>query len=404
MNGSNSCNSGFVTSSAYDINSDQFAKYLSGDIALVVQGGGQKGAYTAGVLDAFLLSNFDPFSHFYGTSAGAMNILSFLCRQPKLGHKFITELTTDSQFFSLYGYFRHQKKMDIGWAIEQLNHFPYKLDFNLGKQVLGNRKAHACVTNVDTLQDEYLPMFSDDWAKVMEATCAIPHLYDGEVNLNGRNYVDGGVSASVPVQEAWRQGARCIVVIRTEPIDNDIEVPQELIANSPKNDTGWYEESLKKLQGYWNEQKSQWQHDWRSFLADRATSVQKQKRLSKTNLLNGGRWLFGADDIYRLGQLLGGDFSPQMLDQLMVHYQTYQLTQQFLQCPPQDTFIVQIAPQQPLKSRPLLSDLDDIEQDYETGLAAGYHFIEQFYLAHDKRITLNPPPVVPKTHPQWDVH
>ncbi|MEF1207902.1 hypothetical protein [Photobacterium damselae] len=31
-------------------------------IALVVQGGGQRGIFTAGVLDAFLEANFDPFT------------------------------------------------------------------------------------------------------------------------------------------------------------------------------------------------------------------------------------------------------------------------------------------------------------------------------------------------------
>jgi predicted patatin/cPLA2 family phospholipase len=404
MSSLKSCNSGVVTESSSELNGEDLARYLGGQIALVVQGGGQKGTYTAGVLDAFLLSNFDPFSHFYGTSAGALNILSYLCRQPRLAHKFITELTTDSQFFSLYGYFRHQKKMDIGWAIKQLSHFPYKLDLNLGEKVLGSREAYACVTNADTMHDEYLPMFSADWQKIMEATCAIPHLYDGEVDIQGHQYVDGGVSASVPVQEAWRRGARCIVVIRTEPADNDIEPPEQLMPQTFNQDLGWYEESLKKLQDYWSEQKVQWQKDWRSFLVERVASVQEQKKQSNGTLLNGGRWLFGAEDIYRLSQLLGGDFSPKMVDQLMVHYQTYQLTQQFLQCPPQDTYIVQIAPQLPLQSRPLLSDPDDIEADYQLGLQAGYRFIEQFHLAHEQRASTSNQILTPQHPPQWDIH
>jgi predicted patatin/cPLA2 family phospholipase len=398
------CNAGVVTASSHTLDSDHFARYLTGNLALVVQGGGQKGTYTAGVLDAFLLSNFDPFSHFYGTSAGALNILSYLCRQPKLAHKFITELTTDSKFFSLYGYFRHQKKMDIGWAIKKLNHFPYKLDVNLGNRVLGSRSAFACVTNAETMQDEYLPMFSKDWETIMEATCAIPHLYDGEVEIQGKQYVDGGVSASVPVQEAWRRGARCIVVIRTEPVDNDIEPPEQLMAQSQEQELGWYDESLQKLQEYWNEQKGHWQKDWRSFLVDRVAAVHQEKKQSKSGLLNGGRWLFGAEDIYRLSQVLGGDFSPKMVDQLMVHYQTYQLTQQFLQCPPQDTYIVQIAPEEPLKSRPLLSDIEDIEADYQLGLEAGYRFIQQFHLAHECRSTDEN--IVNASHlpKQWDIH
>jgi len=52
---------------------DRLSKYIGGKNALVAQGGGQRGIFTAGVLDAFLLSNFDPFDEFYGTSAGALN-------------------------------------------------------------------------------------------------------------------------------------------------------------------------------------------------------------------------------------------------------------------------------------------------------------------------------------------
>lgn len=41
-------------------------------IALVVQGGGQRGIFTAGVFDAFLEAGFDPFELYIGTSAGAL--------------------------------------------------------------------------------------------------------------------------------------------------------------------------------------------------------------------------------------------------------------------------------------------------------------------------------------------
>ncbi len=376
------CTTGNISEVSSEINIELFSRYLSGNNALVAQGGGQKGIFTAGVLDALLLSNFDPFSHFYGTSAGALNILAYLCRQPRLAHQFITKLTTDSRFFSLYGFMRTQKKMNIGWAIEQLNHYPFKLDLNLGQRVLGGRQAYASVTSAHTLKDNYLPMFSPDWQATMEASCAIPHLHPGSVNIAGKDYIDGGVSASIPVQEAWRRGARCIVVIRTEPIDAELE--QQPLINEQSTTAisdGWYQESVQWLQEYWFEQKRQWQQDWRRFVDERTAAVQAQKQHKKAGLLNGGRWLFGADDVYRLSQLLGGDFSAQMVDKLMVHYQTYQLTQQFLTCPPQDAFIVQIAPQGPLQSRPLLSDLDSIEADYQTGLDAGYRFVEQFQKA-----------------------
>ena len=84
----------------------------------------------------------------------------------------------------------------------------------MGRKVLADRKAFAAVTDTSRLFDHYLPMLQDDWRKVI-ATCAIPRLYNQAVEFEHGIYVDG-VSASIPVQEAWRKEARCIIVIRTE--------------------------------------------------------------------------------------------------------------------------------------------------------------------------------------------
>ncbi|WP_062260581.1 patatin-like phospholipase family protein [Endozoicomonas arenosclerae] len=51
--------------------------YLAQDVAnvaLVTEGGGQRGIFTAGVLDAFLQAEFNPFGLLIGTSSGALNL------------------------------------------------------------------------------------------------------------------------------------------------------------------------------------------------------------------------------------------------------------------------------------------------------------------------------------------
>ena len=47
---------------------------------LVLEGGGMKGVYTAGVLDFFTEKGID-FSHIYGVSAGACHMCSYLSRK-----------------------------------------------------------------------------------------------------------------------------------------------------------------------------------------------------------------------------------------------------------------------------------------------------------------------------------
>lgn len=387
-------NRGVVSGTHSTLLHAKYAKYINGSSALIAQGGGQRGIFTSGVLDAFILSNFDPFDVFYGTSAGALNICAYLCRQTGLGKSFLVDLTTDPQFFNLFSYIRRKQSMDIDWAIRKISQFPYKLDLDLGRMILADRGAYASVTEVSHIRDEYLPILGEEWFDVMRATCAIPALYDGEVSIAEKSYVDGGVTAAIPVQEAWRQGHRNIMVIRTdvaeEPeqngdaffISKDAAGNNDLFAKNITTEKRTDEvDPLLFVQQHWEQTLNRWKGEWSEFWQEQIDkSKQKKMSFKHLDLLNGGRWLFGGDDVYRLSHLLGDKFDSGLADYLMVHYQTYALTQQFLLNPPDDCFIVQICPAQPLKSSALLSKKEELLHDYQLGLDAGYHFIEQFSL------------------------
>lgn len=367
-------NSGIICPTSENIDNEQLSRFISGKSALVAQGGGQRGIFTAGVFDAFLQAKFDPFDEYFGTSAGALNLCPFICRQEGLGKSFIVELTTNPEFFHLFSYIRRKQYMNLDWAFDQIQIDPYRLDIDTGQEVLRskNRHAFAAATNLSDLEDHYLPMMQDDWRAVLAATCAIPRLYQGVVPLKGYDYVDGGVSAAIPVQEAWRRDARFITVIRTECVEDSLQTQLENDIESRK--VAWFKDSLNSIQLQWQSKLQEWKQDWQAF-------VQQHKgkaRAQGFNVMNGGRWMFGADDIYRLSYLLGDKFDSGLADMLMVHYQTYGLTQEFLQSPPDDTFIIQIAPSEPLKSSSLMSRREDLMHDYELGKEAGNRFIAQY--------------------------
>lgn len=61
-----------------------YKPYQPGKMALVCEGGGQRGIFTAGVLDEFQRARFNPFDLMIGTSAGAQNLSAFICGQPGL--------------------------------------------------------------------------------------------------------------------------------------------------------------------------------------------------------------------------------------------------------------------------------------------------------------------------------
>lgn len=185
-------------------------------VALVCEGGGQRGVFTAGVLDEFLAADFDPFDLLIGTSAGAQNLSAFVCGTPGYAYKVITEYTTKPDFFRPLHFARGGDLVDLDWFFQVLSK-GCPLDIAQGYRRLGERELLFCSTRVEDYQPHYFHPNESDWLVGLKASSAIPLLYRAGVEWQGARYVDGGVADAIPVREAYRRGARTIVVIRTVP-------------------------------------------------------------------------------------------------------------------------------------------------------------------------------------------
>ena len=188
----------------------------SAKLALVCEGGGQRGIFTAGVLDAFMADSFDPFQLFIGSSAGAQNISSFVCHSPGYAREVIMDYTTRSDFFRPLHFARGGDLVDLDWYFEVLRH-QLPLDVAGGRLRLGQRELLFCSTRARDYQACYFHPDSTDWLLGLKASSAIPLFYRKGVEWQGERYLDGGVADAIPVREAWRRGAGVIVVIRTQP-------------------------------------------------------------------------------------------------------------------------------------------------------------------------------------------
>ena len=67
-------------------------------IGLVVEGGGMKCAYSAGVLDGFIDERID-FDYAVGVSAGGANMVSFLAHQRSRAARFYTTHIKEPHYF-----------------------------------------------------------------------------------------------------------------------------------------------------------------------------------------------------------------------------------------------------------------------------------------------------------------
>lgn len=190
---------------------------LPGKIALVCEGGGQRGIFTAGVLDEFLYARFDPFNLYLGTSSGAHNLSAFLCGQIGYAQTVITRYTTASEFFNPLRFIRGGHLIDLDWLVETTARtLPLSLD-KAEQHLREQREFLMCASCRDDFSATYFPAHRDNWLQVLKASSAIPGFYRWGVEINGVSYLDGGISDAIPVREAYRRGADTLVVIRTVP-------------------------------------------------------------------------------------------------------------------------------------------------------------------------------------------
>ena len=190
--------------------------------ALVVEGGGMKGIYTAGILDAFHTANFNPFNLYIGVSAGTCNLSSFIAGQYQRNLNSYIGNMSDKNFISRQRFLKGGHWMDLDWLWE-ITQQENAIDIERAAKLLQteNKCFLMVVTDVETGKPVYVPARLNDWLDYMKASCAIPFFYRNFCQIDNAFYVDGGVSDPLPVQKAYHEGARQIVVLRTHPVSHN---------------------------------------------------------------------------------------------------------------------------------------------------------------------------------------
>ena len=200
-----------------DISPLSVTPFQPGKIALVCEGGGQRGIFTAGVLDEFMRARFDPFDLYLGTSAGAQNLSAYVCNQPGYARKVITRYTTSRDFFDPMRFVRGGNLIDLDWLTEATSSkMPLAMDVG-ARRFDGGKSFLMCASRADDYSPAYFSPTKESWMDQIRASSAIPGFYRSGVQMDGVNWLDGGVSDAIPVQEAVKRGAKTLVVIRTVP-------------------------------------------------------------------------------------------------------------------------------------------------------------------------------------------
>ncbi|MGN0376823.1 MAG: patatin family protein [Suilimivivens sp.] len=182
---------------------------------LVLEGGGLKGVYTAGVLDFFLDKGME-FSSCYGVSAGACCLCSFLSKQRGRAYHVNVDYLDDKNYCSVYSLLRTGDLFGVDMCYHKIPDELYPYDHETFEKYPG--KFYSVVTNIETGCPEYIlikNMRTD--IEAIRASASLP-LVARNVEINGRLYLDGGISDAIPLRRSMEDGNRKNVVIMTKEI------------------------------------------------------------------------------------------------------------------------------------------------------------------------------------------
>jgi predicted patatin/cPLA2 family phospholipase len=180
---------------------------------LVLEGGGMRGVYTAGVLEYFLEQGLY-FPYVIGVSAGACNAASYLSRQAGRNKKVTIGYIRDPRYLSYRNLLREKSLFGMDFIFD---HIPNQLEpFDFPSFYGAKEEFVVGTTDAFTGEPVYFAKRADlDMLKVIRASSSLPFVAK-PVELDGRILFDGGLSDPVPLLKSMTDGNRRNVVILTK--------------------------------------------------------------------------------------------------------------------------------------------------------------------------------------------
>lgn len=182
---------------------------------LVLEGGGMKGVYTAGVLDFFLDKGIE-FSNVYGVSAGACCMCSFVSKQRGRALDTTVDYLDTKKYCSVESLLTTGDLFNVDMSYRLIPDYLYPYDYETFGKYQG--RIYAVVTNIETGKPEYLRI--RDMKKdidMVRASASLP-MVSRNVKIGKKIYLDGGISDAIPLQKSILDGNLKNVVIMTKEV------------------------------------------------------------------------------------------------------------------------------------------------------------------------------------------
>lgn len=205
--------------------------------ALVLEGGGMRGVFTSGVLDAFMKHDLT-FPYIVAVSAGACNGMSYVSHQPRRAR------ISNIDYLARYKYIGLRHLVTQGCIFDRellYDKFPNQyLPFDFDTFFSSPMTFEMVTTNCLTGQPMYLSERHDRQRAldIVRASSSLPYV-SKIVDVEGIPMLDGGIVDSIPLQHAIDMGhpTNVLVLTRNRGYRNtgkDMKIPRFIYRKYPR--------------------------------------------------------------------------------------------------------------------------------------------------------------------------
>lgn len=181
---------------------------------LILEGGGMRGIYTAGVLEYFMEKE-RYFTYVIGVSAGACNAASYLSRQPGRNRSVMVDYVRHPDYISLRNLMQKRELFGMDLIFDQIPNKLLPFDF----QTFHAAKEQFFIGTTDCLTGE--PVYFEksenpnDILSIIRASSSLPFMSKA-VTYKGHQLMDGGVADPIPFKKALADGVQKPVIVLTK--------------------------------------------------------------------------------------------------------------------------------------------------------------------------------------------
>ena len=185
------------------------------EIGLVLEGGGMRGVYTAGILEYFMERELFP-PYVIGVSAGACNAASYIARQKGRNRRVTVDFVNHPRYLGFRNLIREKSIFGMKLIFDEIPNRIVPFDFDTFEA--SPQKFVVGTTNCVTGETYYIRKGGRPMLPVIQASSSLPFLAQ-PMEMDGRILMDGGVTDPIPVRKAIADGYQRNIIVLTRDKD-----------------------------------------------------------------------------------------------------------------------------------------------------------------------------------------